>query len=213
VRVWTEPKNYYFSINSTGDRIYFKLKVQRETTRLEGSASGGINGVDFTINDFNENRERTERVINRLMDITSEKDNDLVAKLIQDRVGISGYQVDYQKFYENGLEVYKSDVHQTETLRIITDQKIGRDQRTIPISEFEGQFDDYTIVYDEQLNFYVQEKISISSVTEEIVSLVKQYNGDGILDLEVIPEGETIYTTFSIVKSEYEQTEPKGQDS
>ena len=210
---WGEKKDYYFGINAGGNSVYFRLTAAPDNQVKKSKATGSINGVSFTINDFTENRKRTEFAIDEMREVVKGRENELAVNLLASREGARGYQIDYRTFYDSGLEVYKSGVHDTNNLRILSDKKIGRSQRIIPISKFDGQFDDYTIVRDDQLNFYAQEEISIASVTEEIVSLVKQYNGDGVLDLQIFREGSTIYTTFSIVKSGNEQARPKGQNS
>lgn len=212
-QTWTQKKRYFFSIDSFSNQIYFQLNVEEDDFRFESTAKGGINEVIFTINDFEENGERVSKAISKLMDALSRKENDLMLSYLEDNKGISGYKIDYNTFYDNGLEVYKSDVHDTNSLRILSDQKVSRSKRLIPVSEYEGKFKEYSLVYDENLNFYVQEEISISSMAKEIIGLVQQHNGDGVLDLKIHHDGEIIYTTFSIVKSGYEQAKPNGQDS
>ena len=213
-RYWKEQKTYFFSISTQNNRqINFKLEAAPDGHAETTSASGNVGGVSFNINNFEENLERSEKVLSRLIEIANEKENDLAAQMIENQEGISGYKIDYQKFYENGLSVYKSEIHETKNLRILSDQKISREQRRILVTEFSGQYGNYSIVYDEHLNFYAEEEISIPSFTSEIVSLVKQYSGEGILDLKIYREGDRIYSTFSIVKSQYERVEDKSKGS
>jgi len=208
--VWRERKNYFFSMNSGINKIYFRLNAAQDGNPEESSASGGINNVRFTINNFQENRGRTRKALEQLLKIVSKKENDLSANLLEDQAGISGYKIDYQKFYDNGIKVFGSDIHNTGNLKIIAKQKISRKPRKIPLSEFKNNFENYTIAYDEQLNFYAVEHISIPSLIEEIVSTVKSYGGTGILDLKISKKGDTIYSTFFIEKGRYEGNDSYG---
>ena len=200
--LWNENKTYGFLISNGIEHIMFRLKANKSSKRFDESHAVGFvsNFADFTINNFNEYKRRVGRAIKSFLSVMKDiKQSPYLVKK-ENYTGTSGYKIDYSPLRSKGLKVYKKGIHNTEGLEILADITLRREQRLVPINEYQGEFRNETIVYDQSLNFYVEEDINIKSVMSEIASVVHSYDGTGILDLSLVPKGEYVYAEFTVVK-------------
>jgi|GEM_PF-6343262 len=202
VPLWNENKMYAFIISNGVEHIVFRLEANKSPEDFDESHAVGYvsNFADFTINNFNEYKRRVGKAIKDFLYVLKDiKQSPYLVKK-ENYTGVKGYKIDYSPIRSRGLRVYKKGIHNTEGLEILADITLTRDQRLVPIDEYQGEFENETIVYDENLNFYVEEDINLESIMSEIASVVQSYDGAGILDLNLVPKGEYVYAEFTVVK-------------
>ncbi len=77
---------------------------------------------------------------------------------------------------------------------------LDRTHRKIKISDYNGQFKNWTITSDTQLNIYVKEVIDYSTFIDDLISLLEKHNAQGVLNPEIIKSNDTILAKFTIFK-------------
>lgn len=202
-----EKKSYAFTvINDNGELITFSLQTNDEGRNIDESEIKGTILTDdsevnyFTVNDYNEYRNRVKNALKKFDSVIRGVKTDGNKISSENKVGLTTETLNYTPIVEEGYKVLKSNIHDTKNLQLIADISLNRTPRKIKISNYNGQFKNWEIVSDSQLNLYVKEVVNYSTFINDLLPLLEKHNAKGILNPKITKSNNAIIAEFTIFK-------------